>query len=182
MAYTTCVTSGCETDLPEVQISEDCPGDIFGSEIEEWYVAKHDAAPFADWSDAAEWATRLSQSLSVGNEIRKLIVTGDKPAAQSVIVNLSKRKKKRTDANHTLNLDIDDVNQKNYDFATKLQCGSYKRIWYKTRGGHLFGGNEGILVYVDINPVLGRGDEIEKINVVCTWNNKQDPERIDSPI
>lgn len=183
MSYQNCNATGCETDLPEVQISDDCPGDIVASEIEEIYIAKADAAAFSDWTQPSEWSSRLSQSLQAsGNEIRKLIGIGDKPAATPVIVNSAKRQKKKIDAAHQLNFTIDDVNQKNWDAATKLQCGSYKRIWYKVRGNRLFGGNSGVLVFLDVNPVFGSGDEVIKLVLSATWNTKQDPEMCVSPI
>lgn len=172
----------CNYVLPAVSSSDDCAGDTFASEIEELYIAKADAIAFADWTDPAEWATRLSQTLQVGNEIRKIIVIGDKPAAQSNILNVSKKRKKKVDASHVLNFDIDDLTQDNYDFARDMQKGYQVRAWYKNRGGNMFGGNEGVLAYLEINPVLGRGDEIEKLVGSLSWNSVQDPERVTSPI
>lgn len=173
----------CNYTLPEVDFSEDCAGETYASEIEELFIAKADAIPFTDWEDAAEWASRLSDTASVsGNEIRRLIVIGDKPAAQSVMLTVSKKRKKKVDATHQLNFDVDDLTQKNYDFALAMQEGRMVRAWWKNRGQNMFGGNEGVLAFMEINPVSGRGDEIEKLIGNLAWNSVSDPERVASPI
>lgn len=168
--------------LPAVSFNDDCNPDVFGSEIEELFIANADATALTDWSSGAEWALRLDQAGVVGDEIRRLTVTGDKPAASAVIVAISKRRNKKIDANHVINADIDDVSATNYTAALAWQNGVRVRVWWKNRGGNLFGGNEGILVDLDANIVHGRGDEVEKIQLTATWNSKTDPLRIVSPI
>jgi hypothetical protein len=169
--------------LPEVEFNEDCGTESYASEIEELFIAQADAVPFTDWADPTEWATRLSQSsVASGNEIRRLTGVGDKPAAQDVIVNVSKRRKKKLDATHQINFDVDDVSSKNYDAFRTFQKGVYKRVWVKNRAPNMFGGNEGIKAFIQATFQMGRGDEIEKITLTITWNDKQDPERIVSPI
>lgn len=168
--------------LPAVSFS-DCNPDVNQSEIEDIFIASADADDHPDWTDPAEWATLLSQTLTAtGNEIRRLSVIGDKPAATAISVQAAKRKTIRIDATHVINFEIDDVSTENYAATLAMQAGVLMKVWYKTRGGFLFGGNTGIVATVDINPVLGRGDEIEKLVGTISWNSKTDPIRIASPI
>lgn len=182
MAQVTCQT-GCDDDLPSVSFNDDCGSEVHQSEIETLFVSKAGSIAFTDWTDPAEWSTRLSQTANLtGNEIRALTVIGDKPAAQASVVNISKERTKKVTATHVINFEIDDLTQQNYEFALKMQCGVRKRFWYKTRGGKQYGGNAGILATIELNPVLGRGDEIEKLVGTITWKSKLDPERADAVI
>lgn len=169
--------------LPDFSFSAACAPDAKSSEIEEIYVANADADTLADWTVVGTWTALLDQSATAsGNEIRRWDVIGDKPAATAVVAALSKKRTKKIDATHVINFEIDDVSDENYAAATELQVGANVKIWYKTRGGHLYGGNDGIVAAIDINPVLGRGDEIEKLVGTLSWNSKTDPERVVSPI
>lgn len=178
----TCSAS-CDADLPQVNFS-DCAPEVIFSEIQRIFVAKATAAPFTDWTQAAEWTTRLSQTTTTGNDyIRPLTVIGDKPAAAGVSKDISNGRKVVVGKDHTINFTIDDVSQENYEFMRALECGGKFRMWYETAGGKMYGGNEGILVDIDANVVDNRGrEEIETINGVITWRAKFSPERTDSPI
>lgn len=176
-----CLT-GCNNTLPEVEFSDECGGEVWQSEIEHIYMAKSDANDLVDVTDPVEWGGRLDQAAVVGQEIRTLTGIGEKQAAQPVLVPISKQRTKRVNAAHTLTFTIDDVSDKNYAAALVLQCGSRKKFWWTNRGGHIFGGNTGIVADLDVNPVHGSGDEIEKIVLTFTWKDKQDPQRNLSPL
>lgn len=169
--------------LPAVSFSDECAPDTLASEIEEIFVANADADDLTDVEDPVEWATLLSQTVvTTGNEIRRLTVIGDKPAATPITVALSKRRNKVIDASHVLNFEIDDVSTQNYAAVLAWQTGVRLKVWYKTRGGMLYGGNTGVIADVVVNPVLGRGEEIEKIIGTFSWKNISDPSRVVSPI
>lgn len=173
----------CDFNLPVVSF-DDCNPLIAYSEIRRVFIAKKGAAPFANWLNAAEWLTRLSQTSVVGDDyIRPLTVIGDKPAAADVVKDISNGRKKVIGKDHTLNITIDDVTQSNYEFMRALECGGQFRFWYETSGGFIYGGNEGFVANISLNDILNRGvDEIETIAGPITWRTRFSPERGLSPI
>lgn len=180
LQFPACV-AGCNAQALPAVLFSDCP-EINASEIEDIFYAQPGSAPFTDVSLPGEWATRLSQSGSTAGAIRRLSVIGDKPAASEVRKTISKQRDVFTDATHTLNAEIDETNDTNYEAMRLMQCQQRWLIWYKTRGGKLYGGNEGIPVNISIRDVLGRGDEHEKFVLTATWRSKFDPARVVSPI
>lgn len=175
-------SAGCEADLPEVNFDDCLPVVIF-SVIVRIFLAKKTAAPFTDWTAAGEWVSRISANSTGADAIRVLTVIADKPAGAGVIKEISNGRRITIGKDHTLNFTIDDVSDENYQAMRQLECGGEYKMWYETLGEKMFGGNEGILVRVDVNNVLGRGrDEIEVINGVFSWRAKFHPERTASPI
>lgn len=192
MANPICPTD-CTSVLNSVNFS-DCAPDIVASEIHKVFIAKGNCDPFADWTSATEWTQRIMSSgsyvtaataVNPGNDsaIRPLTVIGDKPAASSVVKDISNGRKHVVGKDHTLNITVDDVSEENYEFMRATECGGTFRIWYETKGGFLYGGNSGIRASIVMDDVLNRGnDEIEAINGVITWRERFSPERCSSPI
>lgn len=182
MPNPTCPTN-CDVDLPVVNF-DDCNPVIAYSEIRRIFLAKKGAAAFTNWTAAAEWTTRMSQTSIVGDDyIRPFTVIGDKPAPAGVVKNISNGRIITIGKDHTLNVTIDDVSDENYEFMRALECGGEYKLWYETEGGYMYGGNNGILVRASFDDILARGrDEIELINGVLTWRSKFSPERTASPI
>ena len=181
MANPLCPTD-CTAALGVVHFS-DCAPNINPSEIKRVFIAKGNSDPFDDWTTAAEWTTRLNQTGTTANAIRPLTVIGDKPAPASITKDISNGRKYVVGKDHTLNFTIDDVSDENYEFMRATECGGKYRLWYETKGGYLYGGNEGILASLVMDDVLNRGtDEIETLNGVLTWRKKFSPERTKSPI
>lgn len=182
MPNPTCPTN-CDFDLPPVNFNK-CNPIVPMSEIRRIFVAKVTAAPFTNWLNAAEWLTRLSQTSVTGNDyIRPLTVIADKPAAASVIKEISNGRRMPLGKDHTINVTIDDVSGENYELMRVFECGGQVRIWYETEGGYIYGGNEGVVADVDLNDVLNRGrEESETLAGTITWRAKFHPERGISPI
>lgn len=174
--------SDCDEPLAEVEF-DDCAPAINLSEIKRVFIAKGNAAPFATWTAAAEWTDRLSQSGVEPDAIRELTVIGDMPAGSSVTKDISNGRKYVVGKDRTINFTIDDVSNKNYEFARSTECGGKYRLWIETMGGKMYGGNSGIKASVAMDIILNRGtDEIETIAGVATWRAKFSPERTESPI
>lgn len=183
MANPTC-SSNCQADLAPVQFS-DCNPVLAYSEIRRIFLAKSTAAPFADWTSATEWNTRLSETSITGDDyIRALTVIADKPAGAAVSKDISNGRKVTVGKDHTVNATIDDVSDLNYEFIRSLECGGRFKLWYETAGGKMYGGNNGIgRVNIDANDILNRGtEEIETFTLTATWRDKFHPERTNSPI
>jgi hypothetical protein len=174
--------AGCDFVLPPAN-SPDCPtGYVNQSEIDRIFVGKPGYA-FNDWEDAAEWALRLNQTWQDPTAIRSLTVVGDKPAPEKSIVQISDGREVVLNKKHTLNADIDVITDENFNWVNFLECNPSLNIWFRTKGGYLFGGNDGIKVTGSLDTVLERGDDsLEKLVGAFNWKNKFSPQRIVSPV
>ena len=174
--------NSCETALPEVKFSK-CSPNIVLSEIVRIFVGKQTTQPFNNWKDASEWTQRLSETANTANAIRPLTVIADKPAGSPVVKEISNGRKYNLRKEFTINIEIDDVSEENYEFMRVTQCGGEYKLWFETAGGRIYGGNEGIDASLVLDNVLGRGkDEIEKITGTASWSDKFSPEMALSPI
>lgn len=181
MANPICPTD-CTQPLADV-LFEDCAPNINPSEIQKIFLTKVDEVPFTDWKSPTEWTTRISAAGTTAGAIRELIVIGDKPAAAGVSKDISGNRKFIIGKDHSVNFSVDDVSDENYEFMRSTECGGIYKMWYETKGGFMFGGNEGIRVSISMDSVLNRGaDEIEMLTGVATWRSKFSPERVVSPI
>lgn len=183
----TCPDSCGDVSLPAVDIQECVDSiEVELSEITDIYLVATDSSGDAvvvptDWTSEADWTAVLDQSLD--NKIRHLIVSGDKPATEDTEATFSKFRTKVTNRGHTVNADVDDVSDLNYEFMRTLQCGATVRMWFATYGGKLYGGATGIKADVKANYALERGQESRAlIQFVFTWDHLQDPPRIANPL
>lgn len=173
----------CEEDLA-VWAFSDCEPEVNLSEIEFLIVGNTTTAPISDLSSVAEWSSRLSNtSTDDPNALRIIRVVGDKPAPTDQDQIISGGRTVTVSKTHVINADVDETNQTNWDAARKLQCSGQKRLWYVTRSGHVFGGNEGIAASLKINDLLNRGEgEYQRLQIVATWQSKFMPERAVWPL
>lgn len=174
---------GCDPEIPQF-VFDDCAPEVNLSEINEIFIAKANAEPFEDWEDLSEWTTRLAPSTepAAPADITRLVVTGDKPLPEDNVLAISNGRDYAAESTHTINFDIDETGNDNYDAMRQFRCVTQLRVWYGTRGGKIYGGNEGIKASIRFADVLQRGDEIERFTGTITWKNKFDPERIDNPM
>lgn len=185
--------SGCDdvAALPIVSF-DDCAPTIKSSELIYAYVALASAADFSDVSNPTEWAERLTQDTTapVGSVttsadfIRTLTVTGDMGAPTSTDIDISGGRKYTVKSDRTINVDLDDATDENYNFARTTECGFFHaKAWFETKGGMMLGGNGGIDGKLILHPVFARGaDSIEKYSGTYTWSDKISPDRFASPV
>lgn len=180
----------CTTTLPVVAF-DDCNPEVNLSEITHIYLALSTAPPLTSAASAVEWADRLAESdvlpegstSTVDELIRPLVVIGDKPAPTETVRELSNGRRRVLNKAHVVNFTIDETNVTNHTFIRTLECGGKYRAWYKTAGGKLFGGNEGIIVEARINMILNRGvEEIETYAGTLEWKSKHTEDFVVSPI
>lgn len=134
-----------------------------------------------DWTDSADWTTALHQTTA--SKVRSFYGIGDIPDPEDTIVSLHDGKTKVASSKFTLNFDILDLNDTNYEAARKFQCGTSIRYWYEDRSGYLHGGQDGIpgtLTKVTMPHERGN-DAYKKIKFLINWNAKCSPARIPSP-
>lgn len=182
--------SDCENpELPAVNFS-DCP-EAFAeelSQISEVLVSVEDPenpgqplyAP-TDPSSAADWIAAFADT---GAGIRRLIGIGNIPRPESNVRDISKRRKKAGLKTYTLNFNIDEVTQENYDFIRTLSCGAKLVIWYATLGGYVYGGATGFTVNVVASDPVWEEDQnaYVRLELVLEWQSKCAPTRAAYPL
>lgn len=175
---------------------DDCFPEQKKSELTHMFIARQDAIAFTDASVITEWTDRLSQSTTVPagstaavkDLIRRIAIIGDMPAPAENERDISGGRKYVAVKNYTVNFEIDDIGDAEYEFFRPSQFGViYVRAWLKTLGGDLLGGNkglnDGVKVRMKAYPVYGRGqNEIVKITGTLTWEGTVAPDRCVSPI
>ena len=172
---------GC-TGSPAENTYNYCKQDIETGEVEEVFIAAGDSECFTDWKLPGEWAARISQDSPDPNSIRRFRGIGDLPAGASDAVVISKGDVFNTEKTFTLNYDVEDVSDANYEFMRTIECNGKLKGWYAA-GAKLFGGNCGIDISIGANYVIERGQKsLHKIVFVFTWNNQHSPERCTNPI
>lgn len=168
--------------LPKTQF-DDCNPEINESQIEKAFVCTDLEADLTDWNDPAEWANRITDTPTTPQDIIELTVVGDMPLPEKTEKVISGGRKVQVNKDRTVNFDIDELNDINYDAAIALQCAKKVKIWFQTRSGHLFGGNKGINADVDLDLFLSRAEgDIQIFQGTFKWKSKFAPLRIVSPI
>ena len=173
-----------EQKLPVVNF-DDCAPALNQSEIEYIYVGTKKTKSFTDVATAAEWTERLSETdIALADVIRPLRVIGNMPAGSVRSIEISGKRTITIGTDRTLNWSIDETSNENYEFFRQfVECSGGVKFWFETRGGKLYGGNDGIKGTMNGSLVLDEGaDAIEKIQGTITWDSKHSPERVDSPI
>lgn len=178
----------CDTqNLPSVNF-DDCTPETNESEIEWIVIGKSDAADFTDVEDADEWDTRITQTAASpapepDDTLRMIRVIGDKAAPDVQTRILSGNRTVQTGKTHTLNVEIDETNATNYEFARSTACNATYKMWYITRAGLVYGGICGMKAQMILNLIQARGvGEIEKYVGTVTWDDRLDPPRADFPL
>src|SRR5690606_16587416 len=174
---TICPDNCEDQQLPTVNF-DDCSPELNESEIEWIAVSRSDAEDFTDVEDVDEWTARINQAAatpapSPDNSIRMLRVIGDKPAPEITNRTVSGGRIVQTAKNHTLNIEVDETNSLNYEFARSTGCNATYKLWYITKAGLVYGGTCGLSAQLILNLVQARGDgEIELYQGTVTWQDK----------
>jgi len=171
----------CENQLPIASFDE-CAPEINSAQIAKVYVGKINQC-FADWTDAAEWAGRISNTSTADTAIRKFHVIADKPKPTANVKDISLGRKLAGKKDHVLNLKIDETNATNHEMIREYECPHKVAIWYETLDGLLFGGNCGIEGSFGLDMIIsGDANEIITFEGTFDWKAKFTEERIVSPM
>lgn len=176
-----------EQQIPTVNF-DDCSPENNESEIEWLAIGRSDSDDFSDIESAIEWNNRINQFAeaspgSPDNSIRMIRVIGDKPAPETTTRTVSGGRVIQTAKNHTLNVEVDETNKENYEFARSTSCNATYKLWYITRAGLVYGGICGLSAQLILNLTQPRGDgEIETYAGTVTWKDKIDPPRATFPL
>lgn len=168
--------------IPTVEF-DDCNPKVHESEITDIYFAKEDplnpgqpATGSIDWSSAAAIEAAFN-----GTNGFRITVVGDKPPAEPNQRVISKRRTVNGKKKFTINADIDETNDTNYEAMRKLECGGEWFFWYVILGAKVYGGPLGIKGNVaDADDVLERGEgSFERFPIVLNWYASCNPPRTD---
>jgi len=180
----------CPTDctgvLESVSFNECAPEVHFG-EIAKLYLWVDSATPpfasQAEYDSAAHWATHLDPTGTEIVAIREFIVIGEQPEPEQTEIAISGDRRVVGYKKFTLNLEIDETNETNYNFLLGSECNGAYKANYETADGILYGGYLGIDVSIKMNQVIPRSrQEVVKIMVKVTWQSKNHPFRQISPV
>jgi hypothetical protein len=157
-----------------------CAPEVNVGEIENIYIGLR-GEPFTDVESATEWTTRLASTTST--KLVKMVVMGDKPKPASNVKEISGNRKIQLPKDHVVNFTIDETNAENHEAIRQLQCGGNFNAWYETSGGLLFGGNEGLEVFIEADMVIprSRGENLVYEGSMA-WKANFLEERVVSPI
>jgi len=175
----TCPT-GCQNDVPVISMDE-CNPIVDFSEVDKVYLTALNN-PLADWTDAAEWATRIDNTGVLASDIRELWVSGELPEPERAITEIDNERDVWSPMKFTMPLEVFETNLINYDFMRILQCGGLFLGWFSA-GENMYGGTDGIEVNIKASHIITKGaKELNKIMLEVTWDAKHNPERITNPL
>ena len=174
--------TGCSSILPAMDFDACAPEISFG-EIRKIYLMAFDGANLLNWESLAVWVARIdNDDILDDDSIRELTVSADLPVGESDEIIISDNRRIASPKTFSINTDIDDVSDLNYDFMRVTECGTLFKMWYATED-KLFGGNTGITVNVNMSYLIERGfKSIQKITGTFVWESQFSPERTTNPM
>jgi hypothetical protein len=176
-----CPTS-CSASLVPVEFDECAPVLHYG-EVSKIYIGEANSSIFSNVEDFAEWTARLDDTGIVANAILTLITMGEVTAPDRTETPLSGGRTIYSPGTYTLNFEVDETNDINYNFMLNSQCNLKYKFWYETSDGMLYGGNEGLEGVIKLNqPVPKSREEIIKLTGEIKWKSATDPLRCVMPI
>lgn len=175
----TCPT-GCLNDVPRISFDE-CNPVVDFSEVDKLYLCAV-GRPLTDWTDAAEWGTRIDPWGVLGTDIRELWVSGELPEPERTSTEIDNERDVWSPMKFTMPLVIFENNLTNYDFIRQLQCGGEYLAWYSA-GENMYGSTEGIEVNIKASAIITKGaKEANTLMLEVTWDAKHNPQRITNPL
>lgn len=136
------------------------------------------AVTLVDESDVTEW-----EALFTAETVAHEYVIGDLPEPEVTEKPISRGRVKKSKKLFTLNVDIDESTQANYDAMRARQDEPEFFIWFYTLGNKIFGGTTGIRVkLVKAAAPLQRGAEATETYIYqYQWEADTNPPRNTSP-
>ena len=172
--------TGCLDDVPAISMDE-CNPAVDHSEIDKLYITQIDEG-LTDWTDAAEWASRIDNSGTDTDDIREWWVSGEMPDPERNITEIDNDREVAGRMKFQQTIQVFETNTTNYDAVRFIQCDTRFLIWYSS-GEYLYGGTDGIEVSIIASHQITKGSrEINVIQLLISWEADHNPERIDNPL
>ena len=177
----TCPT-GCDSYLAAVDFNY-CDPEVHFGEIDHIYLKARDGSDLLDWQSLAVWNARLAlDPLTDNDAIIDLVVVADQPPAETEEIEISLGRKIQSPSSFTINFEIDDVSDLNYELMRWLECNLVVDMWYSANDV-LFGGNPGIEASLSAKYQIERGQKsLQKIVGTVKWESQFSPPRTTNPM
>lgn len=189
MSYPTC-PEDCTTALADFAF-DDCAPEWNRGEVSTVYLYAVGypviANPKTDPSGfIAEMATRVSNTSTDADAIRKLTVIGEKPEPEKSSIKMSNNREIVTSKKHSLIFDIDELSQANRDAQRQSECGNKFLIMYEN-GDLLYGGSDsignGIPCSLTMDTIVPKDrSALSYIHCVAVWEDKFSPDSCSNPL
>lgn len=171
---------GCENVLLPDTTNPNCPADYnaYEGELCELWMVLAEQDEDGNWVASAEPDNYLYKGdLNAIVGVKRLAIIGDKPLPETRTVALAKRWTRIKTLGHTLNIDVTDVSEENYEFIRTLQYRPITAVWVASVDGWHMGGNGGIIVQVDTAGIIWpRGEgSLMTGTLVLKFDHKFDP-------
>jgi len=115
--------------------------------------------------------------------ILEFYVIAEKPAAESQEQKISRDITVVGEKSHSIVGEIDQTNNINYNAMRQFECGKKVLAWYRTAGGKMYGGPQGIEASFIMNHVIPKTrKEVAKIAFSLKWEAQYHPCVSDSVI
>lgn len=171
----------CSTQLPKPS-ADTCNPQVNFGQYQKLYITKP-GNPFTEIEDLTEWTDRLSNDSDDDDAIRTVHIIGEKPEAENTETEISLGRIVAGPMNHTVNFEIDETNDTNYEWMRSYQGGGKEVLCWLEGQVNVFGGSAGIRASLSVKYVTPReSTEVEKIIGTLKWKDAQDPERNVSPV
>ena len=174
------------TDVLESVLFDECAPEVHFGEIARVYLWVDSATPpfasQANYDSSAHWAGVIYDYVedtppTIG-EVLQLTVIGEKPEPESTETAISGDRIVTSPEKHTMNFEIDETNEVNYNFLMSSKCNGKFKANYETADGIIYGGYLGLDVSLKINEVIPRGrQEVVKYMGQMTWTAEFPPFR-----
>lgn len=172
-------SDACDDNLPAVDFTI-CAPEVNSGEIDAIFLTNIGNS-LTDENSLVEWTGRLAATDDT--KIIELHVIGDKPAATENEIVISRNTIVSGNKDHVINIEIQQTNHTNYEFMRSMECGRKVLGWYRTSGGKLYGGKDGIEMTVRLNHIIPKSNkEITIFAGTAKWSAKFHPCETDSVI
>ena len=137
-----------------------------------------------DLTSLVAWNAAIDNA---GDGIKQIYCIGDLPQPSGGNRRVSNNREIIGEKDFVLNVDIDDVNNTNYDASIALEGGHDMFMWYTTLGRKLYGSTatnmKGIRCKLLVNDILlaSGNDSYEVLKWQFAWSHVHKPWRMESP-
>lgn len=179
-----CTELGCDSELFPVAF-DPCATSYAYNQIQTIYLANV-GNPLIDWTNPAEWASRINDTSTDADAIRELVLVGSLEVEEGEQIPVAQNGFAYGKQTFTLTGQIFDNNNTNYTWMRSTGCNKPFLMWFKTTDGlHLYGGPNGVLstgvIIKGREPITDDRESFRTLEVVASWQSQLPPLRINAP-